>query len=233
MRDPAVTPPSPALEALLKHERLPAAQPDVVRARMVSRARSAPPDVPAVPAGGATWGTGHLLLAAAAGVVIAGGVSAALHFTHRAPPAALVVKPVESPAAALPERAPTAGDLAAAVAPIPAPVAKSARHVPPASRHDALMDEVQLLGRARQADRRGDDAAVLALVAQHEGTHPDGRLIEEREVLRVKALVGLGRAADARAAAGRFRRDFPHSVLLGKIDQMTGQMVGETRATSP
>jgi hypothetical protein len=77
-----------------------------------------------------------------------------------------------------------------------------------------------LLVRARQADARQEYLSVLSVLAEHERRHPAGRLTEEREVLRVKALVGLGRGGEARKVAARFRRDFPRSVLLRKIEDM-------------
>jgi hypothetical protein len=80
--------------------------------------------------------------------------------------------------------------------------------------------ELQLLIRARQSDAQGDYAEVLAVVADHERRYPAGRLSEEREVLRVKALVGLGRASESRQAAAKFRREFPRSVLLQKIEDL-------------
>jgi hypothetical protein len=67
---------------------------------------------------------------------------------------------------------------------------------------------------------RGDYPEVLAIVAEHERSHPGGRLSEEREVLRVRALVGLGRRSEARRAAAGFHRQFPQSVLLPKVDEI-------------
>jgi hypothetical protein len=80
------------------------------------------------------------------------------------------------------------------------------------------------LTRARQSDTRGDYIDVLAVVAEHEHSYPAGRLSEEREVLRVKALVGLGRGDEARHAAAKFRRQFPRSVLLQTIDEMLASL---------
>ena len=94
-----------------------------------------------------------------------------------------------------------------------------------AGKHDGGPEEgIDLLIRARQSDALGDYAAVLAIVAEHERRHPAGRLSEEREVLRVKALVGLGRGGEARHAAASFRRQFPRSVLLQTIDEMLASM---------
>ena len=47
---------------------------------------------------------------------------------------------------------------------------------------------------------------------------PDGRLVEEREALRVQALAQLGRAAEAHEVAARFRRQYPRSMLLPVVD---------------
>jgi hypothetical protein len=47
-------------------------------------------------------------------------------------------------------------------------------------------------------------------------------LSEEREALRVKALVGLGRIAEAKRAGAAFRKRFPRSALLGRMDELLG-----------
>jgi outer membrane protein assembly factor BamD (BamD/ComL family) len=70
-----------------------------------------------------------------------------------------------------------------------------------------------LLQPARQAVSLGNFASALGSIAAHERRFPNGRLAEEREALRVKALRGLGRADDARRAATEFRKQFPRSVL--------------------
>jgi hypothetical protein len=56
--------------------------------------------------------------------------------------------------------------------------------------------------------------------AQHARRFKTGRLVEEREALRVKALAGLGRTEEARRAAAAFRARFPRSVLLPAVSQM-------------
>jgi len=82
-----------------------------------------------------------------------------------------------------------------------------------------------LLQPARQAVSAGNFAAALSSIAAHERRFPNGRLAEEREALRVKALRGLGRADDARRAAAEFRQQFPRSVLSSQM--------GETPAAAP
>jgi hypothetical protein len=77
-----------------------------------------------------------------------------------------------------------------------------------------------LLEPARSAIARGDFDAGLAGLAAHQRRFPAGKLAEEREALRVKALLGLGHAAAARAAAADFRSSFPASVLLPRVEEM-------------
>jgi hypothetical protein len=60
----------------------------------------------------------------------------------------------------------------------------------------------------------------LPPIVEHARRFKNGRLAEEREALRVKALVGLGRTHDARRAAAAFEARFPNSVLLPAVNQM-------------
>lgn len=73
---------------------------------------------------------------------------------------------------------------------------------------------------ARAAVARGDFAAALSPIAEHTRLFKNGRFGEEREALRVKALVGLGRSEEARHAAAAFQAHFPRSVLLPAVGQM-------------
>jgi hypothetical protein len=76
------------------------------------------------------------------------------------------------------------------------------------------------LGQARTAVARQDFAAALAPIAEHRRRFKEGRLAEEREALRVKALSGLGRTEDARRASDAFEARFPRSVLLPAVRRM-------------
>jgi hypothetical protein len=89
--------------------------------------------------------------------------------------------------------------------------------LPPA---DAARAELHLMRQARAAVARGDFAAALSPIAEHSHRFKNGRLVEEREALRVKTLLGLGRSNEARRAAAAFRARFPRSVLLPTIGQM-------------
>ena len=233
---------APSLEALLAHEWVPPVQSEMVRARALARARAALREAPAAtfsPRAGQTH-VRRLLFASAAGITLMAGVAAAFQLmgrpaptppTSTEPPRAVRQAPVVPPSAK-PGLAPTTPKEAEAAPAdtMPAAGAASARaSVPsrrtvPAGRHDDGPEEIQLLNHARQSDARGDYASVLAIVAEHERSHPAGRLSEEREVLRVKALVGLGHGGDARHAAAKFRRQFPRSVLLQKIDDMLASL---------
>jgi hypothetical protein len=73
---------------------------------------------------------------------------------------------------------------------------------------------------ARGAVARGDFAGALSPINEHTRRFKNGRLVEEREALRVKALMGLGRSEEARRAAAAFRSRFPRSVLLPAVGQM-------------
>jgi hypothetical protein len=117
------------------------------------------------------------------------------------PPPASVPKHVARPSEiiVLPEAAPT-------VEPPPAPVAPS--------RAALAREELQLLQRARRAMAGRDFAAALAPLAEHARRFKDGRLAEEREALRVKALAGLGRTREARRVLTTFEARFPRSPLV-------------------
>lgn len=89
-----------------------------------------------------------------------------------------------------------------------------ANHATP---REALPDELRLLAPAREALARRDFGPALAALNEHARRFREGRLVEEREALRVKALAGLGRFKEARAAAAAFRQRFPHSAVLPAI----------------
>jgi len=145
--------------------------------------------------------------------ILGGAVGAAAYQVraHFAP--APVVQPAPAKVVARP--------VAPAPAPIveepPAPVASA----PALSRADAARAELRLLRQARAAVARENYAAALPPIAEHARRFKDGRLSEEREALRVKALVGLGRTDDARRAATAFRARFPRSVLLSAVNQLS------------
>jgi hypothetical protein len=92
--------------------------------------------------------------------------------------------------------------------------------VKPVSPADAAREELRLLRQARAAVSRADYAGAMPPIAEHARRFRDGRLAEEREALRVKALAGLGRTDEARRAAAAFEERFPRSVLLPAVNRM-------------
>jgi outer membrane protein assembly factor BamD (BamD/ComL family) len=84
---------------------------------------------------------------------------------------------------------------------------------PTATSVDARADELAALKQARSAVARGDYTAALRLLDAHRRAFPKGRLLEEGEALRIKALWGSGRRDQARSALTSFQRRFPGSVL--------------------
>jgi hypothetical protein len=225
---------SPATLALLSHERVPPAQPEMVRARALARARASQREFPTTLPRAEAIRTRRLLIAAAAGITLLAGVAAAFQMIRREVPHSPGLKapqPPRSKSTVAPRAEPeSASTDSRETSPVPTAVAAPAApaSTPLPGRRPAFAgrrsDELRILHRARQSDARGDYFSVLALVAQHERAHPDGRLTEEREVLRVRALVGLGRGKAARFAATRFRRQFPRSVLLPMIDDMLASL---------
>ena len=71
---------------------------------------------------------------------------------------------------------------------------------------------------------REDFPLAIQLLAEHARRFKTGRLVEEREALRIKSLVGLGRRGAARRAAADFEANFPRSPLLPTVSEMLDSM---------
>ena len=82
------------------------------------------------------------------------------------------------------------------------------------------MAELRLLERAREALTHGNFPDAWSALTTHERRFPRGRLAEEREALEVNTLLGLGRRDDAERVAADFRKRFPHSVLLARMEDV-------------
>jgi hypothetical protein len=212
---------SRTVEALLEHERVIVERPALIRARVLARARdSLKNDEPISAKSSRSGYFVRVVVAAAAGVAVMVSAAAAYQMWWR-PSVTTVPAPV-SPKPRLPLAVP-----APAPESTPSPDVTDStlddRSTPPAASHRpgrVAVEELRLLDRARQSDARADYAGVLGIAAEHERRYPNGRLAEEREVLRVRALVGLGRGGEARQTASKFRHQFPRSVLLRKVDDM-------------
>ena len=92
-----------------------------------------------------------------------------------------------------------------------APTAES----PPAP--SGLADEVGRLQPSKSSVNGARFAEALASLAAYDAAHPRGKLRQEAEVLRVRALVGAGRKTEAAARVKTFRDTYPaspHTALL-------------------
>jgi hypothetical protein len=205
---------SPDVRLLLDRERQIAVLPAAARARALSRARSA------LAAGVATrqWPSrapSAFRWAAAAGLACVATVAAgAVAYSI-----GLRARPTAPPLAAPPPREePRAAHWSAGDEPFRELLARPVLKTPPA-RAGARV-ELRLLERARAAVDREDFALAMQLLADHAHRFRRGRLVEEREALRVKALASLGRRSEARRAAAQFEARFPRSPLLPTVTEM-------------
>ncbi len=233
---------SPPVEKLVAHERTVPVESDEVRARLMSRAHAATLEGPPAPTPRLPRASASPAVAGTVGLAVV-GVAVALYLWRGsapsappavkapvtvpvAPPSAVVTPAVTAtvtPAVAATSEPTSASDTASGTAASAGTAAPNPRATS-SSPKDGGLEEIQLLSRARKADAQGDYAEVLSILSEHERRFPGGRLSEEREVLRVKALVGLGRSEQAKRAGARFRRGFPHSVLLHKVDEMLASL---------
>ena len=213
---------SPEVRALLDREREIPPLPETVRARAMARARAAlVAGVAARRSGARAPRTRWAAAAAVIGILsVAVGAAAYQIRAHLAP--------APSTPAASPRRArrgtaaaPRRGRCRRADRRGSRPRRRARPAKPTLSRADAARAELHLLRQARAAVAREDFAAALPPIAEHARRFKDGRLAEEREALRVKALAGLGRTEEARRAAAAFRARFPRSVLLPAVSQMS------------
>lgn len=97
------------------------------------------------------------------------------------------------------------------------PAAVSASVSAPAAR-----PEMDILKDA-QAARRSDPARALQLVDEHAAAYPKSGMAQEREMIRVEALLGVGRRAEAKALADAFRKAHPSSAYARRLDALLGE----------
>ncbi|MGK4000855.1 hypothetical protein [Sorangium sp. So ce1024] len=137
--------------------------------------------------------------------------------------------PAEASAAAEPPRAPAPEPpRAPAGAPLPARASASAAGAPAAgaSAPAALPDaetEIGLLQRAQEA-LAARPAEALALADAHLARFPGGALAQEREVIAVGALTGLGRDEAALARARRFVAAHPSSAYRRRLEILVPEL---------
>ena len=184
------------------------------RTRALARARAAlvaglPGRMPPSPQPSrwAAVGVGVWLMSAAVG---AAAYQVRAHLAHQSADRT-AARAIEFVARARPPAAParfTDAPPASATTPAIVSATRASSHA------DAARAELGLLRQARAAVAREDYAAALPLIGEHVRRFKNGRLTEEREALRVKALAGVGRVDEAQRVAEAFRMRFSRSVLL-------------------
>jgi hypothetical protein len=218
---------SPEMASLLAKERHFPDEPVDVRARAMARARAALDDVSSSSIR-SFWQRRVTLLVAAAFVLgfAAAAIAARLSLrqsTVQAPSVPAAVTPAQADALepSGPKAEVPAGTPSEAVTEVPErpSVGPKPRQASAADVNDADALELALLQQARGAVARGEFSTALDALLTHQRRFPAGRLREEREALRIKALAGLGRNDEAQRAAERFRERFPRSVLSDRIEE--------------
>jgi outer membrane protein assembly factor BamD (BamD/ComL family) len=84
---------------------------------------------------------------------------------------------------------------------------------PDSTQDQDLAIEGTLISRARSALQRGAPLEALEAVRDHQARFPAGSLAQEREALRVQALMAAGDRSGAEAAAARFERSYPQGIM--------------------
>jgi TolA-binding protein len=211
------------VEAVIERGRQVRQAPDVVRARLMARARAAfaasktaPAPIPGLSSAG-PWQGRRIAVAASVLLVFAtAGAAAALH-ARVAPAAATAPPPPRVPEA--PSVRPAAAGLPAVQPAGPASNARTQRPRRSITPQESYAAELELLQRAQSEYASRDFADALVLVAEHGRRFPNGRLAEEREEVRVRSLARAGRGDQARRALASFAKRFPHSVLLPRLQE--------------
>lgn len=212
------------LDRLLEAERFISPLPTDVRLRAMARARAALTALPAPTVTRSPRYGARLAVAAGAALFLTAAGAAALQerwtFVAKAEPVAARLDTADAPAPTRvrrPVRVP-AQEASTWMPAAPATVARRAKTPVARDRDIARYDlELALLGKARASVLAGYFDQALGHVAQHARQFPAGAFAEEREVLRVRSLAGLGRRDEARAAAAAFQVRFPRSALLAEM----------------
>ncbi|WP_233562509.1 hypothetical protein [Sorangium cellulosum] len=105
----------------------------------------------------------------------------------------------------------------------PVPGAEPQRQAPDAAAlaRDELLREAARLAEIRAALARSPEAS-LSLLDEHRAEFPEGRLVAERELIAIDALVRRGRADQARGRAEAFLAQFPTSPHAERVRRLTG-----------
>jgi len=211
------------LEVVTERMRQVPPAPDLVRARLLARARAvvaaAEPKQPPAAMVVVRPAPQRQRIAVAAAVILALGMAGAAAALQARVPRSSVVDPTV-------RRSPEAPPVPASAPrpPTEEPASASVHSARPARLHrsvpqESYAAELRLLERAQSEYTSQDFPDALMLVAEHARRFPNGRMAEEREALRVRSLAGAGRSGEARRALSTFAEHFPHSALLPRLRQ--------------
>lgn len=92
------------------------------------------------------------------------------------------------------------------------------------ARAASIQSELELIRRAQKHLHRGEDAAALALLAEHARRFPNGVLTQERDASRVSALCQAGDVVAARALAEQFLQRSPQSPFADRVRNSCGKV---------
>lgn len=233
---------APALDAALDDARLdpPAGMEDVVWSRLeaalaAGTSAAEPQRAPRAEAGASSTSIGKaLMLGGALAVAVVGGALAFRSGPTHEIPASVPLGPISAPVTALrpatPDPLPAVSiDMLPPAEPAAAPAAPAVRNVASAPSHvpahpgsaDLLTIEIAGVLDARARVRAGDGAGALAQLEALDTQVPVGTMREERESLRIEALVLSGQSDAARAAASRFAEAHPASPHLSRVRRLT------------
>ena len=209
------------VEAVIEQGRQIPPAPDVVRARLLARARAAfaasvaSPGAISAPSTGTVWRGRRIAVAAS---VLLGFVAAAAGAAFHA---RIASGPETAPTPPLVPAPPAARASAPSIPPVrsPEPVSSTRAQRPrrTITPQESYAAELQLLQRAQSEYASHEFANALVLLAEHGRRFPKGRLAEEREALRVRSLARAGRGDEARRALASFANRFPHSAFLPRL----------------
>lgn len=87
------------------------------------------------------------------------------------------------------------------------------------------IDERVVMSEAREALQRGDATGALIRLYAHAANFPDSARGRERDYLRIRALVGAGRVAEAEGHAQRFVMTYPRGGDTDAVRALLPQVV--------
>jgi hypothetical protein len=93
-------------------------------------------------------------------------------------------------------------------------------------------DEADYLRRAR-AQLTSSPAQALAMAEAFPEKYPSAKLGQEREIIAIEALAGLGRTPEARARAKVFLTLFPESAHRRRLEALLPDLAGSEKKQAP